>query len=285
VITGATGYIGSQLQRHLTAKGWSIVPIDRGMKTEQMIELLRTQKPDVVFHLASLFIAEHKPSDIEPLIASNVLFGAMLAEAMAVTGHKLLVNTGTSWQHFGPGERDPVALYSATKNAFEEILKYYVSAENFRVVTLKIFDSYGPNDPRPKLVPKLIACFDSGVTPELSPGEQKLDLVHVNDLVRAFEIAALELVAIGVDVGIGSMQDFALNSGTPVSLREVIALIERLKGRSLNVKWGARPYRRREVMEPWTKGRVLPGWETSVTLEQGLADLVLGGDEKKRVGE
>lgn len=274
IITGATGYIGQNLSRHLTGNGWQVATIGRCLTIDEMIGVLRKENPAVVFHLASLFIAEHKSADTEGLINSNILFGTMLAEAMSVTGRRLLVNAGTSWQHFGPSDREPVALYSATKNAFEEILRYYVSAENFRVVTLKIFDSYGPNDPRPKLVPKLLACFESGVVPELSPGEQKLDLVHIDDIVRAFAIGAQRLLE--SRDGVGILEDFALASGRHLSLRELVATIEKIKGRSLNVKWGARPYRRREVMVPWSNGRVLPGWESQISLEQGLAELING---------
>jgi len=273
IITGATGYIGQNLSRYLAGMGWQVDTIGRGMMTEDMIAVLRQQNPSVVFHLASCFVAEHKTADIDNLINSNILFGTRLVEAMHMTGHKLLVNTGTSWQHFGESGREPVALYSATKSAFEEILRYYVSAEQFRVVTLKIFDSYGPQDPRPKLVPKLLACFESGVVPELSPGEQKLDLVHVDDLVRAFEAGACRVLEAAAG---GSMEDFALASGHAVSLRELVAVIEKIKGRSLHVKWGARPYRRREVMVPWSSGHVLPGWEPRISLERGLMELIHG---------
>jgi nucleoside-diphosphate-sugar epimerase len=56
-------------------------------------------------------------------------------------------------------------------------------------------------------------------------------------------------------------------------LREVVATLEQVAGRSLPIAWGARPYRDREVMEPWT-GLPVPGWQPEVTLEAGLRALL-----------
>ena len=94
LITGATGYIGSNLARRLVTDGWDVSLIVRPGSstqtikkiakyitlhehdgtTEGMISLVRNARPDIVFHLASLFLAQHELSDIEPLIISNILF-------------------------------------------------------------------------------------------------------------------------------------------------------------------------------------------------------------------
>lgn len=272
VLTGSTGYIGSRLHSHLQGLGWDVRTIGRGANRIQMVELFRGFQPDIVFHLASLFIAEHKPDDVEELVASNVTFGSLVVDSMIQAGVRRLVNTGTSWQHFGASGREPVSLYAATKSAFEEILRFYVAAENLKCVTLTIFDSFGPSDWRPKLIPKLVNCFDTHQTLELSPGDQKIDFVHVVDIVRAYVLAAERLVNDGSDIGFAD--EFALSSGNPIRLRDLVALIERIKGGQLDVRWGARPYRKREVMVPWAEGQVLPGWRPSIDLETGLRELM-----------
>jgi nucleoside-diphosphate-sugar epimerase len=116
-----------------------------------MDEIVKRSNPDVVFHLASLFLSQHRPENVEPLIQSNLLFSTQLVEAMVNNGCKLLVNTGTSWQHFEDAHYSPVNLYAATKQAFEVILDYYVEAKGLALISLALFDTYGPGDPRPKL--------------------------------------------------------------------------------------------------------------------------------------
>ena len=49
--------------------------------------------------------------------------------------------------------------------------------------------------------------------------------------------------------------------------------MRQLQARHLSIKWGALPYRMREVMIPWNKGRKLPGWEPKIQIEEGLKNL------------
>ena len=62
-----------------------------------------------------------------------------------------------------------------------------------------------------------------------------------------------------------------------VTLRELVAIFERVTQAPLRIEWGGRPYRQREVMEPWGEGRPLPGWTPRVGLEEGLARTLSAG--------
>lgn len=228
--------------------------------------IVRNACPDVVFHLASWFLSEHQPKDIERLIESNLLFGTQLVEAITLEGMKYLVNTGTSWQHYENHDYSPVNLYAATKQAFETLLQFYVEARDLRVITLKLFDTYGTDDPRPKLINLLRRVAIEGESLAMSPGEQLVDLVHVDDVVRAFRMAGDRLVA-GAVCG---HECYAVSSTQPMRLREVVALAEFVLERRLPIDWGGRPYRDREVMRPWS-GNTIPGWKQVIPLRTGLS--------------
>lgn len=293
LLTGATGFIGGHLTRALLRQGWElhlIVLPDQGLgtiddlqeavrvyphdgTTGQLLELVTAIKPDVVFHLASLFLAQHTPADIAPLIGSNVLFATQLAEAMTAAGCRLLVNTGTSWEHYGNSSYEPVNLYAASKQAFEVMLAYYLETSPLTVITLKLFDTYGPGDPRPKLFTLLKKVAAAGEPLAMSPGEQLIDLVYIDDIVRAFLMAAERLLA-GKAVG---HERYAVSSGKPLPLRELVACYSRVIGRELPILWGGRSYRPREVMVPWNTGSPLPGWQPQVGLEEGIRKLEAAG--------
>jgi nucleoside-diphosphate-sugar epimerase len=287
LVTGATGFIGSHLVRRLAASGWEVHAVLRGRSapdripasvrahrfdgtTEGMVELVGTVAPDVVFHLASLFIAEHKTADVTPLIESNLLFGTQLAEAMRVQGRTRLVNTGTVWQSYQDEHYNPSDLYAATKQAYEDVLRYFEEAAGLGVITLKICDSYGPDDPRPKLMGALRRAALEGVRLSLTDGRQELDLVHVDDIARAFEVAAERLL----DGRVRRHERYVVRSGAPVSIRELVQLFEKAAGRPLEADWGARAYRAREVMRPPAGGETLPGWTPTIELEQGIRGLL-----------
>lgn len=234
-----------------------------------VVAALRESRADVVFHLASLFRARHEPDDVGPLVEANVLFGARLLEAMRVVGCRRLVNTGSAWQHFGDRADGAVSLYAATKQAFESLLQFYTDSGWLEAVTLVLYDTFGPGDTRPKFLNLLRAAAREGRVFEASPGEQQLDLVHVDDVVEAYVHAAGRLLE-GRAAG---HERFAVCSGEGRSLREIAAAYAEASGRELSVRWGARPYRDREPMQPWRKGAVLPGWTPRWSLRDGLSQL------------
>lgn len=279
LVTGATGFVGSHLVHGLLRGGWSVDVVVRPSSnlamlnkiknkigihehsgdTASFVEIISQSEPAVVFHVASLVLSEHKPEQVESLIQANVLFGTQLLEAMAHAGVHCLVNTSSYWEHYQDREYSPVNLYAATKKAFQDILQFYVEARGIRAITLKLYDTYGRDDPRPKLLNLLLQAAETGEELALSPGEQKIDLVHVDDVVSAYLVAAERLLgdeAKGHDI-------YGVYSGQSVSIRELVHLVEEKTGKSLNVLWGGRSYRPREVMAPYRGLKALPGWKPS----------------------
>ena len=288
LVTGAAGFIGGGLVRRLLSEGWEVhVLLGRLCRREAladiegrvtvhehdgsmaaMLALMGRARPEVVFHLAALFISDHQAKDVEDLVHSNILLSTQLAEAMAAHGVTRIVNTGTSWQHLGgPGYR-PVNLYAATKQAFEDILAYYHDAHGFSCITLKLYDTYGPGDRRRKLIHILLEAARSGEPLAMSPGEQEVEITHLSDVTEAFARAAAMLLEEGEP-----MLAAHLVPGTRLTVRDLVALVSRVAGRPIQVQWSGRPYRPREVMRPVApEGRTLPNWSPRVLLETGLAE-------------
>ena len=296
LLTGGTGFVGSHLAKALCERGWIVdvivretsnpgrlmamapcaeIHVTRG-GAARVAEIVGSTRPDVIFHLAAEFKAQHELNDVDRLVRNNVGFGCQIAEAMAESGVRRLVNTGTSWQHLNNAAYDPVCLYAAMKQAFEAILRYYVESGHFRVVTLKLFDTYGPGDHRGKLLSTLTSGASDARPLALSAGHQQMDLVHVDNVVRAFINAAENFAALSRS----GMSAYAISSGAEISLRDLIALYSRVTGRTVAADWGARPYRPREPMVPWSAGEPLPGWAPEVSLEEGLAFLANQTDER-----
>ncbi|MFI5251623.1 MAG: NAD-dependent epimerase/dehydratase family protein [Bacteroidota bacterium] len=290
-ITGATGFIGSNLSKYLVQHSWNVHILLRNAQsdtqvlaeikpkihfhtydgtTESLIKIFKKAKPDIVFHLASLYLAQHEPKDILPLIQSNIVLGTQILEAMTACGVANLVNAGTSWQHFHDEEYNPVCLYAATKQAFEDILAYYVEAHAMKAVTLKLYDTYGPNDRRKKLFYLLKKVVAEQKPFAMSPGDQLIDLLYIDDVLEAFTIAANRLL----EAKVKKSESYALSSSRPLKLKSIAEIYSKITGKTLPIQWGGKPYRNREVMIPWTKGTRLPGWTPNVTLEEGIKKII-----------
>ena len=297
IITGATGYIGSHVLKYLLSRGWDIhVIADPGFgyiaiedvrsridiceykgDINTLISYFQKVNANVVFHLAAAVITNYKPEQVPVLIQSNIQFGTEILEAMKASTTRKIVSTGSYWQNYNSDTYNPVDLYAATKEAFEKIVQLYVDAYNFRHINLRLFDVYGEDDKRPKLwnILKKIAGTEEQL--EVSPGEQKLDMVHISDVCTAYE-AASQLLSESEDI---QKETFGVMTGYQYSLKSIIALYEHKVGKRMNVRFGGRPYKAREVMVPFKHYNVLPNWNAKIMINEGLT--LLSGGGKNRV--
>lgn len=283
LLTGATGYIGHSLCKKLINEGHDVACVIRktskidkllllGVKEfivhegiETTASFLETFSPDVVFHLSSLFIARHKPEDIADLIQSNVTFPTTILEAMQLAGSKNFVNIGTLWQNFEDERYNPTCLYAATKQAFCDILRFY--SENYGITntTLKLSDTYGPNDNRAKILNLLVEISQTGEVLKMSAGEQLLDYVYIDDVTSAI-CKAGDLLTSGHKLE----REYAVSTKQLKSLKEIAKIVETVSQKELNIEWGALAYREREIMSPWCGGKWIPGWEPKTEITDGI---------------
>jgi nucleoside-diphosphate-sugar epimerase len=283
IVTGATGFIGNHLVRQLLQQGTSVTAITRPStvldaelagsvrvvedigSVEELSNAIAAISPDVCFHLATNFIGVHKPEDVNALVESNVAFGARLIEACTLVDDLRFVNVGTVWQHHDARSYGPTSLYSATKQAFQDIVQFYAEVQGLKCVNLELADTYGPHDPRKKLVQLLMETASTGGKLEMSPGEQLINLVHVDDVIDALLLAP--------SLANTTAPSFAVPSNQPLNLKQLVELIGTVVGSPVDVVFGAREYRPREMMKSWQYASALPGWTPNISLSDGLTAL------------
>lgn len=287
IVTGATGFIGQNLIRSLKqmhsvhaiirpTTDRTKVGTDNIFVFNDNIEVLSQyiidNRIEGVIHLASLYISEHKSGQIKDLILSNVYFSTALLEACTKANVKWFINTGTIWQNYnaasGVKEYSPVNLYAATKQSFIDIAKFYTETTDMKFCTLKLCDTYGPGDTRRKIFNLFKQIAETGETLDMSPGDQKLDLLYIDDVVSGFTHLA-EMLHNAEQLE----DEYVLTSGEHHTLKEFANIFSEVTGMILNINWGRRQYRKREVMIPW-QGAKLIGWKRKISLENGIRSLM-----------
>ena len=289
IITGATGYIGSHVLKYFLLEGWDIhiiadprfgydnikdvlSQIDvfeyRG-DVNSLCDYFKSVDADVVFHLAAAVITNYKPEQVPVLIQSNIQFGTEILEAMKASSTRLFVGTGSYWQNYNSDEYNPVDLYAATKEAFEQMIQYYVDAHQFKAVTLKLFDVYGEDDTRPKIWTILSEIAGSDKSLDVSPGEQMLDLVHVSDVGPAYKCAYNYLK----EKNCTCREVFGVFTGERISLKDAIKAFEYFSGKNIHVNFGGKQYKEREIMKPINSLLPVPGWHPLINPMKGLEKL------------
>lgn len=287
IVTGATGYIGNRAARELSKENkiWCTVrqssnvdilddfPCKKIFVDEKMsmYEAFNKVNPDCVIHIGGVFAASHDSTNIQQLLESNIFFPSIVFDAAYAAGCRKFINTGSFWQNYGGEDYNPVNLYAATKEAAEDILKFYVRSKGCKALTLNIFDTYGFGDHRKKIL-NIIRDLADGDTIGITEGNQKMYLCYIDDLLSAYRIS----IGLLDSMGSGEYKKYSLRGETPNSLREIIETYISVSGKKIDIRYGEREYRHREIMDPTGWGEVLPGWKQKYDLKTGIRKYLSG---------
>jgi dolichol-phosphate mannosyltransferase len=290
LVTGAGGFVGANLVRHLTAAGhevtacarpggdhwrlsggdWSTVPLDL-TDAEAVAATVRDARPDWLFHLAA-HGAYSWQTDLARMTEVNVLATQALLDAAREAG-AVLVNAGSSseygYQDHAPREDErvePNSHYAVTKAAATHLCRLAAATHGQRAVTLRLYSAYGPWEESRRLMPTLVARALEGGWPPLVGPETARDFVWVGDVCEAFVLAATRPLE---DPG----AVFNICSGEQTTLRELVDVVRAVLGVGAEPEWGTMAQRAWDtsvwVGDPSRAGREL-GWSARTPLAEGI---------------
>lgn len=285
LVTGATGFIGQNLINKLLDNKYEIhclvrrdsdiskidsraIIFEYNENIDSLLSYFNKEEFDGVIHLASLFLASHTKDDISSLIFSNIQFGTEILEACKESNVRWFINTGTFWQNYQNEQYSPVNLYAATKEAFEKVAHYYIETSNLIFTTIKLNDTFGPNDTRNKIFNLWSKIAKSGETLEMSPGNQFIDISYIEDVISAYDVLIAHLNSSKNEEF--RNKEFVVSNGQVMSLKDLSKEFEEATNTKLNIIWGGRPYRDREVIIPYKRGNNIPGWEQKYSLKEAI---------------
>ncbi len=261
LVTGCAGFIGSHLAARLLEDGHEILGVDsftdyysRAAKEDNVrtldghgrfsfveadiattdIEPLADGR-EGVFHLAAQpGVRGSWGRTFEVYLRDNILATQRVFEVAAARGLRVVFASSSSI--YGDAETHPtsedvrprpISPYGVTKLGCEHLAAAYMRGFALDVVGLRYFTVYGPRQRPDMAFTRIATALYAGRRFRVfGTGEQSRDFTYVADAVSA-TIAAMERGISGAMYNIGG--------GTEASLRDVIALCERLSGRKLDV--------------------------------------------------
>ncbi len=280
LVTGSTGFLGSNLTRRLAREGNRVIALLRPTSdTRRIADVLdrisvhRTEDPgwgrifqdrriDIILHCATSY-GRREPDPVS-LLEANLFLPLKLLEMGKRHGVRAFINTDTILDK-------RVSHYSLSKSQFKEWLRNY--SRDLVCINVAIEHFYGPDDDESKFVSFIVASILREVDRiELTRGEQKRDFIFIDDVVDAF----MRIIAHGPRRENG-FYPFEIGTGRAVDIRSFVELAKRIAGnRRTILDFGALPYRDNEVMETRVDtGAVRAlGWEPKITVEEGLRRLI-----------
>lgn len=252
LVTGAAGFIGRHLCRHLAASGYALsgidlVPTDRaglgsivggwwagGLSTQGLRKLAETNGlPDVVYHLAGGSSVGASLADPFGDFTSTVGGTAILLDWLrtcAPAAKLVIVSSAAVYGdlHRGPIAEDattePFSPYGAHKFAMEATTRGWSTSFGISAIAVRLFSVYGAGLEKQLLwdLSGHLSRNENVVTLGGTGGELR-DWTHVSDVARALEKAA-GMAQVGMPV-------LNAGSGKAISVRDVAACLARAHGR------------------------------------------------------
>lgn len=197
LITGCSGFLGKELIKLLIKKKLNLILLSRKKKLlkkifknkklvfsdykKNSLNSIKKFKIIGIVHLATCYGKQHQTKKYiynvnynTPIKILNILSNKYL---------KYYINTDTYYSE-KIKFNDSRDYYVKSKKNFLKFLK--LNFQKLKIINLKIFHMYGPNDRKDKFLPIIINKLKKNKKIDLTSGNQILDFVHVNDVCRAY---------------------------------------------------------------------------------------------------
>lgn len=300
LVTGAGGFIGSHLTERLLAlgarcralvrynstgsRGW----LDDLVSPDGRLEVIAgdvcdrdsvahtMRGVDVVFHLAALIGIPYSYQAPASYVRTNIEGTLNILECARALEIPRVVHTSTS-EVYGTARSVPIdethplqpqSPYSATKIGADQLALSFERSFRLPVVIVRPFNTYGPRQSARAVIPTIITQCLVGGKVRLGRLTPTRDLNYVTDTVEGFVLAAQCPSAVGQVINLGT--------GREISIGDLARKIAGLMSAEIEIEvedQRVRPAKSEVERLCAANGRAkeLLGWESRVTLEDGLA--------------
>lgn len=275
LVTGGAGYVGSVCCAELLHRGHAVTVVDdlsTGFRTSVpkgaaffeinigdrtgMESLVRNIRFDVVFHFAAKAKIPESVANPGLYFQENVSAGITMLEVLRAANIKNFVFSSSAAVYGSPERipideddpKNPVNAYGETKLIFEQILRWFADAYAWSVFAFRYFNAAGAtaelgerHDPETHVIPLLLQTAAGerelfniyGSDYDTPDGTCLRDYVHVLDIASA-HIAALQ------KLNQPGMRSYNIGLGHSYSVRQVCDAVEKITGKRVPVRIGAR---------------------------------------------
>ena len=304
LVTGADGFIGSNLAKALVEQGADVTTIIRDIKKENNIDILELRDKlnilhgnlinfsdceraineyeiDSCFHLAAQVVVGIANRSPLSTFESNIKGTWNLMEACRLSKTIKRIVVASSDKAYGQQEKLPYTEespllgyypYDASKACADILVRSYFKTYGLPVAITRNANTYGPGDMNAtRLIPDIIRALLKNESPVIrSDGTPERDYMYVKDAVAAYLLLAEKL-----DDRKVKGEAFNFGTGKPISVMELYRKIATLMGKDIKPKvlGEAKNEIDRQYLSSEKARRIL-GWAPKYTLEQGLRESI-----------
>ena len=280
LLTGGTGFLGSNLLRRLLSLGHELFCIKRetsslervkifkhkikwfNVETSDFDEIISSYKIEGIIHCAT----DYGRKQFNPIqtIETNLILPLKLLHAAASNNVHVFINTDTVLDK-------RVDTYSLSKRQFSEWLEKY--SNDILTINVALEHFYGPFDNDSKFVTYVIRkMLGNEDSIDFTLGLQKRNFVYIEDVIDAFIVLLNNINKLD-----NSFHNFEVGTEDSVTIKDFVGLVKKLcNNNTTDLNFGAINYRENEVMNTNTNTDKLKslGWFPRFSLEDGLKNTI-----------
>ncbi len=298
LVTGASGFVGANLFKTLTAvrddayavvrreKSWRLAEV----RDERVIavdfndyaatkNLINSVAPQTVFDCAA-YGAYSFEEDANLIYQTNfqsiVNFVGLLTASQTLAA---FIHSGSSSEYgtncAAPSEVsvcEPNSPYAVSKVAIASYLRFMGKQRSFPCVNLRLYSVYGPLEDTSRLLPTLLRQALAGKLPPLVDPRTSRDFIHIDDVCAAFIMAAAKM-----HPGLYG-ENFNIGTGIKTTIAELAEVTRRVFNVAAEPQFGTMEGRTWDLAEWYSDPRKAIeqlGWKPLVKLEDGLRSMAL----------
>lgn len=218
-VLGGNGFIGSNLYSTLIAERADVVKV-----TRQNFSNVNLSEAKTVFNCMGSNGSQSWPI----LFYDN--FTKLLVDVLpCLSKDCTFIHAGSSTEYgnkcAGPDEDSPLKPrtdYACSKACASNLIYTYGKMRGLKCANLRLYHVYGNGEPSSRLISTLIREGKDGKLPEFVSQNIAYDFIHVDDVCRAFILAALNVP----DARWG--EAFNIGTGKPTSMAEIATLSKKI---------------------------------------------------------
>lgn len=298
LITGGAGFIGRWVVAECLRRDWGVTVFDnlfagsldnieefatqinfvRGdiLNKEQLKQACAQVRPDVVIHLAAYHYIPYCNDHPEETIRVNVegTHAVLNAAAEAGAARAVIASSGVVYPGVDSvlredGAVEPPDVYGLSKLMAEKVAEYIGRTTSMMCVSARLFNTYGPFETNPHLIPHIVEEMRKGDDIHLGNIHTKRDYIYVEDTARFLVELANAPVEKHEVVNIGTGEEY--------SAEEIVHFMSGIQQRPLHIisdNARVRSVDKLHQRAGISKLRELTGFEPGVQIQEGLARLL-----------
>ena len=298
LVTGAAGFIGSQLAERLVSAGHEVIGVDNMLNNYSVrikesnfdsviqagcdfvvCDLAQDSLESVLVDVDVVYHCAAQPGlsdlvDLSDFVTNNVIATDKLLRAMidcrGLSSNLIYISTSSVYGSKAVGaessETKPTSYYGVTKLAAEHLVMAATRQERIKACALRLFSVYGPRERPEKLYPKVIDSILNDNEFTLYQGSEKhyRSYTYVDDVLEG-----MMLVLDNLDICNGEV----INIGSDVSVttKKGINIVENILG--VKAKITTIPQRSGDQLETKAdikKAKQLLGYQSKTSIQDGL---------------